>query len=264
MAPKLRSAAKEILLALDADPALIEHYDPNEIEAIPLAAIQARLVELGLMPTMPVKLRRILLESTPSPAADVLRVLADDLECVQPQDIEAYPLDEVTACLQRGGVNYRAGVAAIVDFVSDSASDSVSLDKDRAKVRSIKSARLRSRKSLFLVTIASAAAATAAVAATVGLFVTREALQDKRIADQQYEIRELRSQIEGLKANSTELRNEADDLISLAMLVPPSNPLEHRTWPSQSDDSNPPAMSVGGAPQAQLRGGSGNRLDNFL
>src|SRR5260370_41211294 len=102
MAPKQRSAAKEILSALDADPALIEHYDPNEIEAIPLASIHARLVELGFTPEMPVKLQRILLESTPSPAADVLRILADDLECVQPQDVEAYPLDEVIACLQRG------------------------------------------------------------------------------------------------------------------------------------------------------------------
>src|SRR5262245_39211972 len=174
MAPKQRSAAKEILLALDADPALIEHYDPNEIEAIPLAAIQARLVELGLMPTMPVKLQRNLLESTPSPAADLLRVLADDFECVQPQDIEAYPLDEVTACLQRGGVNYRAGVATIIDFMSESASDPVSLDKDQTKARPIKLATFRSRKSLFLVTIASTAAATAAVAATVGFFVTRE------------------------------------------------------------------------------------------
>src|SRR5258708_7696567 len=222
MAPKQRSPAKEILSALDADPALIEHYDPHEIEAIPLASIHARLVELGLTPTMPVKLRRILLESTPSPAADVLRVLADDLECVQPQDIEAYPLDEVTACLQRGGVNYRAGVAAIVDFVSDSASDSVSLDKNQTKARPIKPATLLSRRSLFWVTIGSAVTATAAVAATVGFFVTRETLRDKRIADQQYEIRELMSQIEGLKAKATELRNEADDLISLTMLVPPS------------------------------------------
>src|SRR5215831_2280900 len=188
MAPKQRSAAKEILLALDADPALIEHYDPNEIEAIPLASIHTRLVGLGLTPTMPVKLQSILSESTPSPAADVLRVLADDLEWVQPQDIEAYPLDEVTACLQRGGINYRAGVAAIIDFTSERASHSVRLGKDQAKARSIKSARLRSRKSLFLVTIASAAAATAAVAATVGFFVTREARQDKVIADQQSEI----------------------------------------------------------------------------
>src|SRR5215470_2662897 len=110
MAPNQRSAAKEILSALDADPALIEHYDPNEIEAIPLASIQARLVELGLTPAMPVKLQRILLESAPSPAADVLRVLADDLECLQPQDIETRPLAEVTACLRRGGIHYRAGV----------------------------------------------------------------------------------------------------------------------------------------------------------
>src|SRR5258707_4937128 len=211
MAPKLRSAAKEILLALDADPALIEHYDPNEIEAIPLAAIQARLVELGLMPTMPVKLRRILLESTPSPAADVLRVLADDFECVQPQDIEAYPLDEVTACLQRGGINYRAGVAAIIDFVGERAADSVGLGKDRAKLGSIKSATLRSRKSLFLVTIGLAAAATAAAAATVGFFVTRETRQEAVIADQQYEIQELSAQGQRLKPRLQELRTGADD-----------------------------------------------------
>src|SRR5258707_12311280 len=106
MAPKLRSAAKEILLALDADPALIEHYDPDEIEAIPLAAIQARLVELGLTPTMPGKLQRILSESTPSPPADGLRVLAEDLECAQPQDIEAYPLEELAACLRHAVFNY--------------------------------------------------------------------------------------------------------------------------------------------------------------
>jgi uncharacterized protein len=259
MAPKQRGAAKEILLALDADPALIEHYDPNEIEAIPLASIHARLVELGLTATMPVKLQRILLESTPSPAADVLRVLADDLECVQPQDIEAYPLDEVTACLRRGGINYRAGVAAITDFMSERASDAVSLDENQTQVRPIKPATLRSRRSLFLVTIVSAAAATAAVAATVGFFVTREARQDKRIADQQYEIRELRSQIEGLKTNATELRNEPDDLISLTMLVPPSNPSEHRPWSPQSDDSNPPAVAVRVAPETSFGSGPGDR-----
>jgi len=259
MAPRQRSAAKEILSFLDTDPALIEHYDPNEIEAIPLAFIHARLVQLGLTPTMPIKIQQTLLESTRSPAADVLRVLAADLACVQPQDIEAYPLDEVTACLRRGGINYRAGVAAIIDFMGERASYFVSFDKDQVKVRSIKSARSRSRKSLLLVTIASAAAATASVAATVGFFVTKGALQDKRIADQQYEIREMRSQIDGLKANSTELTNEANNLISLTMRLPPSNPLEDRTWPQQSDDSIAPSANVRVAPEASLGGGSGER-----
>jgi len=110
-----------------------------------------------------------------------------------------------------------------------------------------------------LATIVSAAAATAAVAATVGFFVTREARQDKRIADQQHEIRELRSQIEGLKANATELRNEADDLISLTMLVPPSNPLEHRPWSPQSDDSNAPPVAVQVSPETSFGGGPGDR-----
>jgi uncharacterized protein len=256
MAPKQRSAAKEILLALDADPALIEHYDPNEIEAIPLASIHTRLVELGLTPTMPVKLQRIILESTPSPAADVLRVLADDFECVEPQDIEAYPLDEVTACLRRVGFNYRACVTAIIDLMNERTADSVCLDKDQTKVRPIKPATLRSRKYLFLVTIASTAAATAAVAATVGFFVTKEARQDKVIADQWYEIQELSAQLQGLEARLKELRTGADDFISLTMLVPPSNPLEHRTWPPLGDDSTALAMSVGVAPEASLGGGS--------
>jgi hypothetical protein len=99
MAPKQRSAAKEILAALDADPALIEHYDPTEIEAIPLASIQARLIELGLRPTIPLRLQRLILESMPSPAEDVLRVLADDVDCFQPQRVEERPLVQVTACL---------------------------------------------------------------------------------------------------------------------------------------------------------------------
>src|SRR5215475_7802026 len=128
MAPK-QHAAKEILAALDADPALIEHYDPNEIEAIPLASIQARLVELGLTPTIPVKLQRSLLESTPSPAADVLRVLADESQRLQPRSVEARPLGEVTARLRQGGINYRAGAATIVDFVVERASDAANLNK---------------------------------------------------------------------------------------------------------------------------------------
>src|SRR5215470_7507170 len=138
MAPNQRSAAEEILSALDADPALIEHYDPNEIEAIPLASIQARLAELELMPTMPVKLQRIVFESTPSPAADVLQALADDLQCLQPQDVEARPLAEVTARLQRLGINYRAGVAAIIDFAGERGSDSAGLGRDQTKVPSMK------------------------------------------------------------------------------------------------------------------------------
>jgi uncharacterized protein len=259
MAPKQRSTAKEILSALDADPALIEHYDPNDIEAIPLAAIHARLVELGLTPAMPVKLQRFLLASTSYPAADVLGVLADDLEGLQPQSIEARPLEEVTARLQRGGINYRAGVAATIDFVGEPASSSASLDQDQTKARSIKSVRLRSRKSLFVLTIGSAATATAAAAATLGFFVTRQVRQDKVIADQQYEIQELGSHIQGLNARLIELRTGADDLISWTMLVPPSNPLEHRTWPPQGDDSNAPTLSVGVAPEAQLGGGSGDR-----
>jgi uncharacterized protein len=244
MAPKQRSVAKEILSALDADPALMEHYDPNEIEAIPLASIQARLVELGLTPAIPVRLQRLISESTPSPAADVLRVLADDVDGLQPQNVEARPLAEVTACLQRRGTNYRPGVAAIIDFVAELASDPA--DLDQTKVCSIKSAKVRSRKSLFLASIGLAATGTAAVAATVGFFVTQEGRQDKVIAEQRYEIQELRHQVQGL----TERLKEVDvhDFISLTMGVPLSNPLEDRTWPPQSDDRN--AWAAGVAPEA--------------
>jgi uncharacterized protein len=252
MAPKQRSAAKEILAALDADPALIEHYDPTEIEAIPLASIQARLIELGLRPTIPLSLQRLILESMPSPAADVLRVLADDVDFMQPQRVEVRPLAEVTACLQRRGRNYSPGVAAIIDFVGERASASVGLDQ--TKVSSIKSAMLRSRKSVFLASIGLAATATVAVAATVGFFVTQEARQDKVIAEQRYEIQELGDEVQGLKARLKEIG--VDDFISLTMRVPLSNPLEGRMWPAQSDDSNPPAVSLGAATEASLGGGT--------
>jgi hypothetical protein len=254
MAPKQRSAAKEILAALDADPALIEHYDPNEIEAIPLASIQARLIELGLRPTIPLRLQRLILESMPSPAGDVLRVLTDDVDCLQAQRVEVRPLSEVTACLQRRGMNYRPGVAAIMDFVGERASAAVGLDQ--TKVSSIKSAKLRSRKSLFLASIGFAATATAAVAAAVGFFVTQEARQDRVIAEQRYEIRELGDQVQGLKTRLKEIG--VDDFISLTIRVPLSNPLEGRPWPAQSDDSNPPAMSLGATTEVSLGGGTSN------
>jgi hypothetical protein len=249
MAPKQRSPAMEILAALDADPALIEHYDPNEIETIPLALIQARLIELGLRPTIPLRLHRLILEPMPSPAADVLRVLADDVDSLQLQRVEVRPLAEVTACLQRRGTNYGPGVAAIIDFVGERASASVGLDQ--SKVSSIKSAKLQSRKSIFLASIGLAVTATAAVAATVGFFVTREARQDKVIAAQRYEIQELGDQVQGLKTRLKEIG--ADDFISLTMWVPLSNPLAGRTWPVQSDDRTASAAGVGVAPAAQDR-----------
>jgi uncharacterized protein len=252
MAPKQRSPAKEILAALDADPALIEHYDPNEIEAIPLASIQARLLELGLTPAVPVRLQRLIGESMPSPAEDVLRVLADDVDCLQPDSLETRPLAQVTACLQRRGMNYRPGVAAIIDFVGERAFASVG--PDQTKVSSIKSAKLRSRNSLFLASIGLAATATAAVAATVGFFVTQEVRQDKVIAEHRYELQELGDQVQGLKARLKEIR--VADFISLTMRVPLSNPLEGRTWPAQSDDSSPPAVSLGVTPETSLSGGS--------
>jgi uncharacterized protein len=251
MAPRQRSPAKEILAVLDADPALIEHYDPNEIEAIPLASIQARLIELGLTPAIPVKLQRLIWQSVPSPAADVLRVLADDVDC-QPESIETRPLAHVTACLQRRGTNYRPGVAAIIDFMGERASASV--DLDQTKVTSITSAELRSRKSLFFASIGLAATATAAVAAMVGFFVTQEARQDKVIAEQRDEIQELGDQVQGLKARLKEIR--VDDFISLTMRAPLSNPLEGGTRPAQSDDSNPPAVSLGATPEPSLSGGA--------
>jgi hypothetical protein len=244
MAPKQRSAAKEILSALDADPALMEHYDPNEIEAIPLASIQTRLVELGLMPAIPVRLQRLISESMPSPAADILRVLADDVDCMQPQNVEARPLAEVTACLQRRGTNYRPGVAAIIDFVGELACDRA--DFDQTRVCSIKSAKMRGRKSLVLAPIGLAATTTAAVAAMVGFFVTQEAPQDKVIAEQRYEIQELGHQVQGLKARLKEMG--VDDFISSMTRVPLSNPLEDRTWPPQSGDRNAWAAAGGAAP----------------
>jgi hypothetical protein len=280
MAPNSQSSVvQEILSALDADPALIEHYDPNEIEAIPLAAIQARLTELELTPAMPADLQRVVMEPTPSPAADVLRALADESEFMQPQSVEAMPLIEVTACLQRRGTNYRAGTAAIVDFVSARVSASAGVDKDQREVRSTKAAGWRSRKSLLLATIATAAIATAAAAATVEFFAAREARQERRIADQQHEIRELSNQIQGLKAKLAKPEDRVDDLISLAMLVPPSDPREQHTWPvppsahlegrtspPQDDRSTPavgvgsgaPAMNVVVAPEARLGDGSGS------
>jgi TPR repeat protein len=260
MTPNQRSAPEQILSALDADPALIEHYDPVEIEAIPLATVQVRLIELGLTPTMSPELQQIVMQSTPSPAADVLRALVDDSEYLQPRSVETRPLGEVTACLQRRGINYRAGVAAVIDSVGAHASDSMDAAKDQPNVRSIKSARLRRRRSLFLATIGSAAAATAAVAATVGFFVVREARQDKMIADQRHEVQELRSQVQGLNAKLTELKNGADDLVALTMGVPPSGPGGHDPWTAQSNEGPPSDMGVAVAPEAPLGGGPGSRM----
>jgi hypothetical protein len=261
MAPTQCSAAKEVLSALDADPALIEHYDPDEIEAIPLASILARLVELDLTPAMPVKLQRLLFEPATSPAADVLRVLADDMDGLQPQNIEARPLDQVIACLRRDGINYRAGIAAINDFLGEQASGSAGHDQDQTKVRSMKPATLWRRKPLLWATIGSAAAATAA-AATVGFFVTREARQDKVIADQRYEIQELSATIQGLNVRLNERGPGPDDLVSVTAVVPAGAPDERAQPPRNGDNSNSgvgnaPAKSVAVAPETRLAGGSG-------
>jgi hypothetical protein len=257
MAPKQRSAAREILAALDADPELIEHYDPIDIEAVPLAAIHARLIELGLSPTVPTKLQRVLFDPPPSPAVDVLRALADDLDCLKPQDVEVRPLAEVTACLQRNGINYRAGVAAIVDFMGERSFESANIDKDQTRGRSIKWLPLRHSKSLFLVTIGSAATATAAAAA-VGFFVTKEARQDKLIHVQGHEIQELSVQVQQLKARLKELTTGADNLISLTIRVSPSGRLEDHTWPKQMDGSDN-ASAVSAQPEAPPRHGVGDQ-----
>jgi putative tryptophan/tyrosine transport system substrate-binding protein len=176
------------------------------------------------------------------------------LDCLKPQDVELRPLAEVTACLQQSGINYRAGVAAIVDFMGERSFESANIDKDQTKLRLIKWLPLRHRRSLFLVTIGSAATATAAAAA-VGFFVTTEARQDKLIADQRFEIQELSAQVQLLKAR-LEPRTEADNLILLTTRVPPSDPLEDRTWPQQRGGDNAPAVSA--RPEAPTGHGVGD------
>ena len=104
-------------------------------------------------------------------------------------------------------------------------------------------------------TIGSAAAATAAAAAMVGFFVTREARQDKVIAGQRHEIQELDARVQGLKARLNELGTGTDDFISVTQ-VPPRDP-EQRTRPPQNSVVDAAATSVAEAPEKQPAGGSG-------
>jgi hypothetical protein len=105
------SAPERILAALEADPALIEHFDTSAIEALPVSAIRNRLEQLALPSSIPSDLRKLIVESS-NPAARLLEALSSDPE--QPATIiKKKPLAGVTSDLQRLGINYRAGLAEV-------------------------------------------------------------------------------------------------------------------------------------------------------
>src|SRR5260370_16268095 len=91
------SAPEEVLAALDGDAALIDHDDLSDIEKLSIAEIKNRLVELGLTPSVPSDLERVIMESAPSAADDLLGFLTDGEAWPMPENIEHLPLAEVTA-----------------------------------------------------------------------------------------------------------------------------------------------------------------------
>jgi type IV secretion system protein VirD4 len=111
------SVPEEIWAALDADQVQMECRGPAEIEALPIADVKDQCVGLGLTPSMPEDLQKTSLASAPSQTVDLLGPLAEDEEWSAPQYVEKLPLAEVTANLQQLGINYRTGVAEILNLV---------------------------------------------------------------------------------------------------------------------------------------------------
>jgi DNA-binding NarL/FixJ family response regulator len=118
------SVPEELLAVLDADPALIDHDNLAKIEKCPIAEIKSRAVELGLTPSVPYDLQRVIIESAPSPADDLLGLLVDGEAWPTPENIEKLPLVEVTAYVEQLNINYHAGFAEIIDLVQRYASSS--------------------------------------------------------------------------------------------------------------------------------------------
>jgi murein DD-endopeptidase MepM/ murein hydrolase activator NlpD len=102
------------LAALEVDAPLEERDCLEEIETLPIADVEKRLLAVGLSPTLPEALKSVIRAST-SPAVEVLRFLEEDAEDVS--SIEHRPLAEVTGRLQELGMNYRAGTKEIMDLV---------------------------------------------------------------------------------------------------------------------------------------------------
>ena len=58
------SSAERLLVALDADPALMEQDETAEIEVLPIWDVKSRLSELGLAAAIPADLRRMIVKSS--------------------------------------------------------------------------------------------------------------------------------------------------------------------------------------------------------
>jgi murein DD-endopeptidase MepM/ murein hydrolase activator NlpD len=115
-ADRYRSAAEEVLAILDADATLIDDFDATEIEALPIADIKKRLLELELSPTTPAALKDAIRSSIPAPASrGVSQFLTEDAK--EFRAIEKQPLAEVTGRLRKWGLNYEAGTDKIIDLV---------------------------------------------------------------------------------------------------------------------------------------------------
>jgi Caspase domain len=89
-----------------------EKIELAKIESLPLADIKGRLEEQGLPSSIPTELQSAIMRSAPSPAAYLLSVLDDPDD----EDVECMPLTEVTTHLQELGINYRAGLAEIINL----------------------------------------------------------------------------------------------------------------------------------------------------
>jgi murein DD-endopeptidase MepM/ murein hydrolase activator NlpD len=115
-ADKSRSAAEEVLAILDADATLIDNFDATEIEALPIADVKTRLLDLGLSPIVPAAFRDAISSSMPAQASrEVPQFLTEDAK--EFRAIEKQPLAEVTGRLRKWGLNYEAGTNKIIDLV---------------------------------------------------------------------------------------------------------------------------------------------------
>jgi hypothetical protein len=88
------STPETLLAALDADPAFIEHYDPSEIETLPISTVTDRLIELGLPVSAPADLQRTIVEAS-TPAGTLSGPLTDE-EQAEPDSVEKMPLADAT------------------------------------------------------------------------------------------------------------------------------------------------------------------------
>jgi small-conductance mechanosensitive channel len=107
------------LVALEDDAAVTDLHNATEIESMPLAAVKKQLAELKIGSSLPNYLREMIEVSAPSPAATLFNRLTDNETRDSQQWAADHPLSEVTAELDRLGINHRAGLTEIVAYVNE-------------------------------------------------------------------------------------------------------------------------------------------------